>query len=325
MIVRTLKLHSMARPALVRCHSMLSLGVGHSGNLGHGETFDCWNPKKIDALEGNTVMGAACGASHSLVLLKDSQGRGKLASFGSNVFGAPGHFEEGLSYFGDDGDDDTLTPALLKSTFDYDIAQVAAGDFSSLARTRDGKVLSWGAGILGLGDEAYDGNPIEIKTGSLVVESVDAKGHISVFLAKDLNGSSDVDLDLYWFGYLGDSQKALNPVRLGALANTRISSVAVGPSSLAVIGSNKSESILRIWSWNDPSQHECSPRMIDNLPCVDLVSTLAPTVEIDVASLGINALNLVSNSKILATRYGVVFVNGSFSPIITRYNSTQLL
>jgi hypothetical protein len=115
-------------------------GNNDSGNLGHGDQFDQYTPKRVDALIGVKATQVACGLNHTAVCTED----GEVFTFGSGRDGKLGH-----------GDTKEKTsPALVKALQGRHITQVQCGVYHTMALTSSGYVFTWGSagnGRLGQG------------------------------------------------------------------------------------------------------------------------------------------------------------------------------
>ena len=76
--------HSLA---LTAEGALLSFGYGAYGRLGHGDTANLTQPKRVVALAKERIVGVAAGDDHSLALTAE----GALFSFGWCLFGQLGH------------------------------------------------------------------------------------------------------------------------------------------------------------------------------------------------------------------------------------------
>ncbi|KAI8593747.1 regulator of chromosome condensation 1/beta-lactamase-inhibitor protein II [Geranomyces variabilis] len=230
-----------------------SWGAGSDGRLGHGEQVSLTSPKPIQALAGCKVITVECGVSHSVALLGAATG-GHVFSWGSNFYGQAGHIPESSGFLDEDDDDQLSIPTAVKGSLqDKDIAQIACGDFHTLALTRNGDVHSWGAGILGHGSEYNDSNPLPITFFADVARRpirVAARHTTSCALAVPISastsasGASTSDVELYAWGHLGANEKARSPVLVAralssALLNRgseAIEALACGDGCVAVAG-----------------------------------------------------------------------------------------
>ncbi|MCL2747626.1 MAG: S8 family serine peptidase [Oscillospiraceae bacterium] len=121
--------HSLA---LLGDGTVSAWGSGAFGQLGQGERMQRLRPSQIANLGG--VAGIAAGAYHSLALKSD----GTLLAWGHNEYG-----QLGLG-----GGAGATTPRTVLAGNGQPlagIAQVAAGDYHSLALKSDGTPLAWGA------------------------------------------------------------------------------------------------------------------------------------------------------------------------------------
>ncbi|KAJ3222808.1 hypothetical protein HK099_001876 [Clydaea vesicula] len=98
-----------------------------------------------------------------------------------------------------------------------DILKCATTNWSSLALSKDGVVISWGAGLLGKGDEIYEANPTPV----LFFQEIQRKvldistGGDSVALICKPNNANQIDTEVYCWGYLntntGEKVKSTAP------------------------------------------------------------------------------------------------------------------
>jgi alpha-tubulin suppressor-like RCC1 family protein len=133
-------------------------GDNFYGELGTGDTRDRELPTAVTTspvLAGQTIIGVAAGAAHSLALRSD----GKVIAWGSN------------SSYGTLGDGTTssrLEPVLVNHSGQLagrTVVAVDAGFCFSVALTSDGRVFSWGfndEGQLGNGTTSIMANPLPI-------------------------------------------------------------------------------------------------------------------------------------------------------------------
>lgn len=131
---------------------VFSFGNGLHGRLGHGNEETCFEPRRIAFFD--TTAGVAkisAGTTHSLALTKD----GKAYSFGFGMFGRLGHGDETDQLLPREitlrghGASPPVGDRVEENETDPVIEHVAAGYFHSLLLTTDGRVYSFGAGVMG--------------------------------------------------------------------------------------------------------------------------------------------------------------------------------
>ncbi|KAJ3297363.1 hypothetical protein HDU76_006629 [Blyttiomyces sp. JEL0837] len=113
------------------------------------------------------------------------------------------------------------------------VVEVSSGDFGNVAVTADGRAWTWGAGVLGHGNEYYDSKPLEIQFFPSVkrrVITAQAKGAIAVALAQrtgEDNSVTDAN-EVYFWGYLPRPYKPVdNPKeQKESLANAYVKAVS---------------------------------------------------------------------------------------------------
>ena len=114
-------------------------GYNSSGQLGDNTTISKISPVQVD---GNTWVEIAAGAFHSLARKSD----GTLWAWGNNSYGQLGNNTNLI-----DGTTTRINSPLQIAGNTW--AEIAAGDFHSLARKNDGTLWAWGRNDFGqLGD-----------------------------------------------------------------------------------------------------------------------------------------------------------------------------
>ena len=117
--------HSLA---LTSSSAVWSWGQGGLGALGHGDLQDQWQPTKIAAFAGQSVVAVSAGHEHSLALT----GNGAVWSWGDGDCGMLGHGDE----------QNQLLPKKIEAFAGQRVVAVSAGEDHSLALTANGAVLA---------------------------------------------------------------------------------------------------------------------------------------------------------------------------------------
>jgi alpha-tubulin suppressor-like RCC1 family protein len=154
------------------------------------------------------ITTAATGLNHHA-----SAVNGRVIMAGNNMYGQCGPSDSSIF---STADEDEMPPSVLKELAHASIRRVAAGDWHTLALSTDGDVFSWGAGVLGHGDEVYDAMPKRIEYFAdlnLRVIDIAASRQFSICTAVDASGV----MSAYIWGYFmhrNRSCKSLHPYRL---------------------------------------------------------------------------------------------------------------
>jgi len=98
--------------------TVYSWGANTNGQLGHGNTDQVEQPKRVEALSGSTSVQIACGGCHALALMSDRS----VTSWGRGKEGQLGH----------GANDDVHTPKTVDE-LGTDIAGISAGGNVSFA------------------------------------------------------------------------------------------------------------------------------------------------------------------------------------------------
>ena len=216
--------HNLA--AITADGAVWSWGDGEYGKLGHGDQQNQWQPKKIEAFAGQSIVAVSAGGDHSFAITAD----GAVWSWGGGGEGRLGHGNQ----------QNRQLPKKVEAFAGRRVVTVSAGSFHSLAITADGAAWSWGHGAfgkLGHGDEERQLLPkkVEALAGRRTV-AVSAGTHHSIALTADGGvwswGSGT-------FGKLGhgDLQRQQLPKKVEALAGRRVVEVSAGDNhSLATTG-----------------------------------------------------------------------------------------
>jgi alpha-tubulin suppressor-like RCC1 family protein len=200
------------------------IGLGNSGNA------SSLLPTAVDmtgVLAGKTVIGAAAGGSHSLVVCAD----GTVAAWGSNLNGR----------LGDGTTTNRSTPVLVNragALAGKTVVSVAAGASHSLALCSDGTLAAWGGNDgrqLGVSSTSDSSVPVLVdRTGVLAGRTVTA---IAAGKSFNLALCEDGRVAAWGFGFygeLGNGVSVMNSWRpvwvdqSGALAGRRVSAIAAG-------------------------------------------------------------------------------------------------
>ena len=112
-----------------------SWGDGEYGKLGHGDQQNQWQPKKIEAFAGQSVVAVSVGGDHSFAITAD----GAVWSWGGGCEGRLGHGNQ----------QNRQLPKKVEAFAGRRVVAVSAGGDHSLALTADGAVFTWGQGETG--------------------------------------------------------------------------------------------------------------------------------------------------------------------------------
>ncbi len=239
--------HTLAR---LRDGSVLAWGNNTSGQLGDGSVTSRGLPVKVAGL--TSVIALAAGERHSLA----ADSRGDVWAWGTNEYGRLGQ-----------GDDSTLEDSKLpiKVLQLTNVKDVRAGREHSLALTRDGKVMSWGANYSGqLGDSTGRTRKLPV----LVEFPLPDVQIVAIDAANDHSFALDSLGRLWSWGdngsyQLGDSVYSLrsSPLYLGGLEQKgRVRTFSTGPSGGAAVLADGS-----LWVWGFYGRYE-EPTRVTGLP-----------------------------------------------------------
>jgi alpha-tubulin suppressor-like RCC1 family protein len=239
--------HSLAR---LRDGSVLAWGNNTNGQLGDGSVTSRGLPVKVTTL--TSVIALAAGERHSLA----ADSRGDVWAWGTNEYGRLGQ-----------GDDSTLEDSKvpIKVLQLTNIKDVRAGREHSLALTRDGKVMSWGANYSGqLGDSTGRTRKlpvmVEFPLPDMQIVAIDASNDHSFALDSLGRLWSWGDNGSY---QLGDNVYSLrsSPLYMGGLEQQgKVSTFSVGPSGGAAVLADGS-----LWVWGFYGRYE-EPTRVTGLP-----------------------------------------------------------
>lgn len=160
--------------ALTRNGEVWTWGYNDKGQLGDGTVNEQNLPKKVAGLYD--IVGIAAGVNHSLAV----DFNGNVYAWGDNTYSQLGKQKV-------DGTEN-LRPMQISAL--KGIVQVAAGNGSSMARTADGRVYSWGYGEYGqLGNGSSDISKAEPTQMSRITGVTDIACGVFHNLAVGKNGS----------------------------------------------------------------------------------------------------------------------------------------
>ena len=149
---------------------LYSWGQGEGGLLGHGNTENCYEPKRIESLAHLIITSVVCGGLHALAVTK----QGHVYSWGRGEGGQLGLPANQQTHDAERNELYLMTPKRVRGNLDgLYVVQVACGDAHSLALTQMGHVYSWGychSGQLGLGVNQDNFDPERSKYGLNVLE-----------------------------------------------------------------------------------------------------------------------------------------------------------
>ncbi|KAI9193467.1 regulator of chromosome condensation 1/beta-lactamase-inhibitor protein II [Polychytrium aggregatum] len=239
----------------------LSWGSGKEGKLGHGTTASKSRTTVIPRLNDVSVRALACGAMHTVAIVDSPQPQ-TVHAWGCNFYSQAGHVSEPTGFFVEDEEgDQVLNPTPIYGLEDFRVAEIASGDFHSLALTAPreeqppgsesggGKVYTWGAGLLGHNDEVYDANPQPVRYFQDIrreVVAIGANANYSLAVARAETKSETTthapiptENEVYVWGYLrshtGELLKALSPVVVQASLGSFTEKAVCGYESFAVL------------------------------------------------------------------------------------------
>lgn len=211
-----------------------SWGWGDFGRLGLGDCRDVFIPTPVPGLSGKAILSAACGDTHTLVLMDG----GEVFSFGRNQNGQ----------LGTGTDADSLVPLPVTALQGKQVVSVACGAEHSVCCTNEGEVYAWGWGRYGnIGDG-------ECSDRSLPVRVMGLEGVKVVSVACGWRHSAAVDDQgrLFVWGWgrwgqlgLGDCKDARLPRQVPGLAGVEL--VAGGWRHMLAADNTGA---LWAWGWN---------------------------------------------------------------------------
>eukprot|EP00941_MAST-03F_sp_MAST-3F-sp1_P001264 g1264.t1 len=206
-----------------------SWGLGSYGNLGHGDTLDRKEPAVVESLRGK-CKHVACGSKHALAVTTD----GVIFSWGHGNNGRLG-LGDGSGELRDRG---FLKPQELRAV--TGAVKVAAGEAHSACIDDKGACYTWGAGSygrLGLGTENDENSPMLVEISSYITHVACGAFH-TMFLTTDgmLYAAGDSQYGKLGLGTTGN---CLNPRKVSALENSRVTGVSCGTFHTIVLAMTK--------------------------------------------------------------------------------------
>jgi len=123
--------------AMTHSGEVYTWGFNEKGQLGLGHRYNQEMPTKVEILSDQRIIGGACGLQHTAVISEN----GEVFTWGLGIFGQLGH---GILR-------DELLPRRIETFLDEGlfVIEVAAGSHYTMARTREGQLLTWGHGEYG--------------------------------------------------------------------------------------------------------------------------------------------------------------------------------
>ncbi|XP_052871929.1 probable E3 ubiquitin-protein ligase HERC4 isoform X2 [Anopheles cruzii] len=269
------------------------------GNTAHGELGlggieeeQVMVPRKMDWLHANDIAQAACGASHTLLLVSE----GKLYSCGNNDHGQLGHDVESLP---------NKRPQRLTSLENYIITNACCGTAHSLALTNWGQIYSWGSNAVGQLGQDVD---VTRQPSPRLIRSIAAKQVVQIAsgqyhcLALTNNG------ELYAWGSNAYGQLGVGTTNEKVAIPTLVVSLAGVPIAFIACGGNHSFAVSKsgaIFGWGKNT--------FGQLGLNDLNSRSFPTQLRTLRSLGVRYVSCGDDFSVFLTAGGGVFTCGAGS------------
>ncbi|XP_058054803.1 probable E3 ubiquitin-protein ligase HERC4 [Anopheles bellator] len=269
------------------------------GNTAHGELGlggieeeQVMVPRKMDWLHAHDIAQAACGASHTLLLVSE----GKLYSCGNNDHGQLGHDVESLP---------NKRPQRLTSLENYIITHACCGIAHSLALTNWGQIYSWGSNAMGQLGQDVD---VTRQPSPRLIRSIAAKQVVQIAsgqyhcLALTNNG------ELYAWGSNAYGQLGIGTTNEKVATPTLVVSLAGVPIAFIACGGNHSFAVSKsgaIFGWGKNT--------FGQLGLNDLNSRSFPTQLRTLRSLGVRYVSCGDDFSVFLTAGGGVFTCGAGS------------
>ena len=223
-----------------------SWGNSSEGKLGRCTIKNTGIPGKVDL---PPVVDLKAGYSNSCALV-NANGVGNLYIWGSNYYGQAGYLQHktpsSFSAFSSEDDDADVYPEPEHLTFNIEecnFDQLALGNFHSMAKTKDGKAYTWGAGLLGRNGDVYDSEPGLILQ-DYRVKMINASENTSCVVYS----SGNKDNILIWGHFDLDVNKTIKMVKPTPLDQpfNDVSFVQVSQQRVAIYGSKTGRKELLI-------------------------------------------------------------------------------
>jgi hypothetical protein len=140
-----------------------AFGKNDEGQLGDGTTISRSTPVQVLELYGKTITDISAGGFHTLSVTSE----GEVYSWGANNYGQLGTGDTYIRHY--------PTRIYIEDEF---VTHVSAGEYFSLALTRDGDVYAWGSnqyGQLGIGNSINQWKPVKITAfNDIFITKIDA-------------------------------------------------------------------------------------------------------------------------------------------------------
>ena len=178
--IRDIACGSSHSAAITSSGELYTWGLGEYGRLGHGDNYNQYKPKLVQALVGKRIIQVACGSrdAQTLALTED----GMVYSWGDGDFGKLGR----------GGSEGSMVPHEIERLTSIGVVQIECGAQFSLALTKSGEVWTWGKGDyfrLGHGSDQHVRKPapiqvlrgrkiIHVAVGALHCLAVDDNGQV---------------------------------------------------------------------------------------------------------------------------------------------------
>ncbi|OAJ39294.1 hypothetical protein BDEG_23155 [Batrachochytrium dendrobatidis JEL423] len=175
--------------------ALLCWGIGNEGQLGLHHVSQQIVPTPVLGMQEKQIKMITGGVFHSAALV-DVKGQGQVHVWGSNYFGQAGYFPELQSaLFSSDDEEVIWEPRWLQESLQNEnVVSLSCGDFHTIVLTETGKVLTWGAGLLGHDNEYFESRPHVIKrfegVDGLHIKSVNARMGLSFATASSSSQES---------------------------------------------------------------------------------------------------------------------------------------
>ena len=323
------KMHRVIRSNFRR-YSTLAWGEGADGKLGLGTEMASRDPQPIAELEGKTVKSLSAGAFHSVAVVADgSDAVGRIYTWGSNYYGQAGFMPQTRGMIADEM---LLNPSEFTENMQSEsIKAVKCGDFHSIALAESGTVFSWGAGLLGCGNEYFDSRPVELKfPDGWAVSDILAKRGLSLAL---ITNSVLDETRLYIWGTFDDANgkrlKAKSPVGVKLPVKLPRIHAIDSDGHLIVVWGSREDGLDTLVVLGSPA---VIPNDIPYSPDIQDVESVTDTVELPVVQIikmdntlnPVKAVYLVERAVVVVRSDGAIQVVTLFGQSVTLDNLTSI-